>query len=151
MIRPKLYIDIDGVLLGKKTPEDCEICLAEGADDFLNSALAHFDCYWLTTHAKDGDTEPALRALRPFGDKAFMELARKVKPVRWSTLKTEAIDLKGEFYWFDDQLLQIEREILEKAGRLDRWIKINTRANFEGLDIARRFLVRLIQKVDPIC
>jgi len=145
--KPKLYIDIDGVMLGKKDPNDYEICLAGGARDFLAYAIWHFDCYWLTTHAKEGDVGPALVALRPFADKVFMEMAKTVKPVTWKTLKTEAIDLKSDFYWLDDQLLQTEQEILEKAGRFDRWIRVDTRADFTDLIRAKRNLARLIQKI----
>jgi len=147
MKKPKLFIDIDGVLLGKKTPDDHKICLAGGARDFLVYALWHFDCYWLTSHANRGDAGPALAALRPFSDKTFMEMAKIVKPVTWKTLKTEAIDLKSDFYWLDDQLLQMEREILEKAGRLDRWIRVDTRANHSDLIRAKRNLAQLIQKI----
>jgi len=76
-----------------------------------------------------------------------MEMAKIVKPVTWKTLKTEAIDLKSDFYWLDDQLLQMEREILEKAGRLDRWIRVDTRANHSDLIRAKRNLAQLIQKI----
>lgn len=145
--KSKLYIDIDGVLLGKKTPDDHEICLASGARDFLVYALWHFDCYWLTSHANRGDARPALEALKPYGDKVFMEMAKLVKPVTWKTLKTEAIDLKSDFYWLDDQLLQTEREVLEKAGKLDRWIRVDTRANFTDLIRAKRYLADVIPKL----
>ena len=147
MMKPKLYIDIDGVLLGKRTPNDHEIWLAEGAAEFLEFALAHFDCYWLTTHAKDGYTGPALRALRPFADKEFLELAGMVRPVAWSTLKTEAIDLESDFYWLDDQLLAVEREILEEHGRFDRWIRVDTRANYSDLVRARQHLAKIIERI----
>ena len=145
--RPKLYIDIDGVLLGKRTSNDHEICLAEGAVEFLEFALAQFDCYWLTTHANHGYIGPALRALKPYADKPFMELAWKVKPVKWATLKTEAIDLECDFYWLDDQLLAVEREILEEHGRVDRWIRVDTRVNYSDLVRARQHLARIIERI----
>ena len=143
----RLYIDIDGGLLGKKDPNDYEICLAGGVRDFLAYALWHFDCYWLTSRANHGDVRPALEALKPYADKVTMEMAKTVKPTTWSTLKTEAIDLKSDFYWFDDQLLQTEQEILKNAGCLDRWIRVDTRANYSGLIAGKQHLARLIQKI----
>jgi len=147
MKKQRLYIDIDGVLLGKRTPDDCEVCLAGGATEFLEFALAQFDCYWLTTHANRGYTGPALRALKPYADKTFMELAWKVKPVTWKTLKTEAIELESDFYWVDDQLLAVEREILEEHERFDRWIRVDTRANYSDLVRARQHLAQIIERI----
>jgi hypothetical protein len=142
-----LYIDIDGVLLGKKDPNDYEICIAGGARDFLAYALWHFDCYWLTSRANRGDARSALEALKPYADKVSMELAKVVKPTSWATLKTEAIDLKSDFYWLDDQLFQTEREVLEQHGRIDRWVKVDTRANYSDLVRVKQHLARLIQKI----
>lgn len=147
MKKPKLYIDIDGVLLGKKAPDDYDICLAAGVRDFLAYALWHFDCYWLTSRANHGDTRPALGALKPYADKVTMEMAKTVKPTNWTTLKTEVIDLKGNFYWIDDQPLQTEQEILKNAGCFDRWIRVDTRANFSDLIRVKQHLARLIQKI----
>ena len=76
-----------------------------------------------------------------------MEMAKIIKPVTWKTLKTEAIDLKSDFYWLDDQLLQTEREILEKAGKLGRWIKVDTRANFTDLIRTKRYLADVVPKL----
>lgn len=47
-----------------------------------------------------------------------------IKPTRWKTFKTEAIDFKSDFYWIEDQLMAHEKEILEKNNVLDRWIKV---------------------------
>lgn len=135
-VQRKLYIDIDGVLLGKKSPNDHEICLAEGAEDFLRFALSKFDCYWLTTNANRGDAKSALKALRPYVGKSFLELAGKVKPTKWKTLKTEAIDFSNDFYWIEDQLLWSEKNVLEKHGCLNRWIQINTRQDPTALSSA---------------
>ena len=146
MMKPKLYIDIDGVLIGERTQGD-GFRLAKGAREFLDFALTHFDCYWLTTRANHGDAGPALEALSPYADEAFMILAQKIKPSKWRTLKTEAINLKMDFYWIDDQLLWTEREALKENGCLDRWIEVNTRANFGDLARAQRLLARLVQKL----
>lgn len=146
MKKQKLYIDIDGVLLGERA-DDASVCLAPGARDFLGYVLEHFDCYWLTTRANHGDSATALEALRPFAGKEFMALAGKVKPTLWRTLKTEAINFRDDFYWLDDQLLWSEREILEACGCLNRWIRVDTRADLSDLARAKRYLVELIKKI----
>ena len=144
--KSKLYIDIDGVLLGQRA-EDYSVCLAAGVREFLEYVLEHFDCYWLTSRANHGDAAPALEALKPFGNGAVIELARKIKPTRWRTLKTEALDLKGDFYWLDDQLFWNEREILEDRGCLDRWIRVDTRDDLKDLIRVQRYLAGLIEKI----
>ena len=147
MTKLKLYIDIDGVLLGKRDPNEYEICLAGGTAEFLEFALTHFDCYWLTSRANQGYTDSAIAALRPYADRATLALAKLVKPTAWSTLKTEAIDFKGRFFWLDDQLFPSEEEVLEKHGCFDRWIKVDTRANYSDLVRARQHLAQIIERI----
>jgi hypothetical protein len=48
-------------------------------------------------------------------------------------MKTEAIDVKSDFYWVDDQPLAIEIEWLKKNSVLDRWIPVDTRKNPDNL------------------
>ena len=60
-----LYLDIDGVLLGKEDSGSPEIRLALYAEEFLVFALAQFDCFWLTTHCQ-GRTEEVLKYLAPY-------------------------------------------------------------------------------------
>jgi len=122
-----LYIDIDGVLLGKADPNDHEIILSKHAKDFLSYCLQHFDCYWLTTHCRNGDPSNAINLLYGHSNASVMELLKAIKPTTWVTLKTEAIALKSDFYWIDDQLLATEYEIFKDHGVVDRWIQVNTR------------------------
>ena len=51
----KLYLDIDGVLLTTKNTK-----AANGAIEFIDFALSNFECYWLTTHCKDGSSNQVL-------------------------------------------------------------------------------------------
>ena len=146
-IKPKLYIDIDGVMLGKRGPNEYEICLAGGAAEFLEFALSNFDCYWLTSRANQGHTDSAIAALRPYADRATLALAKLVKPTAWATLKTEAIDFKGSFFWLDDQLFPSEEEVLDKHGCFDRWIKVDTRANYFDLVSAMHRLAEFVPKI----
>ena len=54
----KLYLDIDGVLLTTKNTR-----VADGAVEFIDLALSNFECYWLTTHCKDGNCNQVLKLL----------------------------------------------------------------------------------------
>jgi hypothetical protein len=116
----KLYLDIDGVLLTAKHTR-----AADGVEEFVAFVTTHFECYWLTTHCK-GDSKPALRYLSQFLQPKTIELLQvAVKPTTWDTLKTEAIDFESDFYWLDDNPLQVERTCLESNGVGDRLFLVN--------------------------
>ena len=122
-----LYLDIDGVLLGKNDPDDFKIVLVKGAADFLKFCIGSFQCYWLTTHCNDADNASIVSLLRQYADESVMRLVPLIRSTRWKTFKTEAIDFNSDFYWLEDQLLTYEKEILEKNNVIDRWIKVDTR------------------------
>jgi hypothetical protein len=124
-----LFIDIDGVLLGKN-PDTKEQCLANDLEFFLSFCLARFDCYWLTTHCK-GDIEPALNYLTPYADQSQMALLTQIKASSFKTFKTEA--LFGDFIWIDDQPTAYELQFLDDNDLLDRWFEVNTRQDMNGL------------------
>ena len=128
-----MYIDVDGVLLGKSKCDDPEIVLANYAVEFLEYCLERYSCCWLTTHCKEGDIAPVVDYLGPYVDNYGLELLKSINPVKWDVLKTEAIDLKSNFYWIDDQLLQSEIDVLENSNVLNRWIQVNTREHLDGL------------------
>lgn len=131
-----LYLDVDGVLLGKNRPHDAGIVLANHARGFLEFCLPRFECFWLTTHCKEGDATRVLGLLRRYSEEPVMRLIKEVRPTYWKTLKTEAIDFGTDFYWIDDRLLWTEMEILKENNVLDRWIQIDTRRNPDDLDRA---------------
>lgn len=117
---PKLYLDIDGVLLAAKHTQ-----AAPGVDAFVEFITQHFACYWLTTHCK-GDSMPALRYLSRFLHPATLEKLRQaVQPTTWDTLKTEAIDVAANFYWLDDSPFQAEIAYLQARGVADRLLVVN--------------------------
>ncbi len=124
----KLYIDIDGVLLGKTT--DGKLSLAHQTVEFLQFALAHFDCYWLTTHCK-GDASTALDYLAPYSSQEVMTLLSQIKATHFRTFKTEA--LNGDFIWIDDAPTAYEIQVLDENDWLDRWFEIDTRKDLGGL------------------
>ena len=129
--RKNLFIDIDGVLLGK-SPETKRPALANHAKEFLEFSLQNFDCYWLTTHCK-GSSETVINYLRSYSDGEFLSLARKIKPTNFKTFKIEAFF--GDFLWIDDQPTASEFQDLEENNLLNRWLQVNTRKNFNELSL----------------
>ena len=126
-----LFIDIDGVLLGK-APHSPQPQLANEAEVFLKFCLKHFDfdCYWLTTHCK-GDASTALDYLAPYMQPSVATLAAKIQPSTFKTFKTEA--LFGDFICIDDQPTAYELQVLEEKDWLVRWFEVNTRKNLNAL------------------
>jgi hypothetical protein len=121
---PQLYLDIDGVLLTKNKQ------VPEGASALLWFALAHFDCYWLTTHCK-GQAETAVRYLQAYYPAELLEALRAVKPTDWDTLKTDGIALREDFYWVDDYPFEAEKQVLEASGLLPRLLVCDLRREGE--------------------
>lgn len=126
----KLYLDIDGVLLTAKNPQ-----AADGAAEFVEFITDHFDCYWLTTHCQ-GNTYTALNYLSEYFDKSIMERLQTIKPTRWQTLKTEAIDFDSQFVWLDDYVLSTERAVLEWHGLSASLITVDLKQQNELMKIA---------------
>ena len=124
-----IYLDIDGVLLGK---EHGQVKLASGVYEFLWKALTEYKCFWLTTHCK-GDSSTALKYMKKYCDEKTFKLIEKIQPSNFNVLKTDAIDFDSEFLWFDDFLLQSEIEVLHRKERLSSWIQIDTYKNFYDL------------------
>ncbi|WP_324679287.1 hypothetical protein [Hymenobacter sp. GOD-10R] len=126
----RLYLDIDGVLLTTKHTQ-----AAVGVDAFIDFVTSNFDCYWLTTHCK-GDSATALRYVARFLEPTIVEkLSKAVQPTNWDALKTDAVDMRSDFYWLDDCPLQVEvaqmrangvdaRLILVDLNRTDELLKI---------------------------
>ena len=132
-IKTKLYLDIDGVLLGQISRNDPTIVLAKHINGFLEFSNLHFDCHWLTTHCKDSNIDNVIKYLSKYSDASTIEYFHKIKPTKWDTLKTEAIDFNSDFFWIDDAPLSIEKEILKKHNKLKNLIQINTRKNEDDL------------------
>jgi hypothetical protein len=135
--RHRLYLDVDGVLLGKCDPSCPDIVLARHAGAFLSFVLERFDCYWLTTHCQ-GDTAGVLRYLKPYADPPVSDLLRAIRPTSFRVLKTEA--LGGDFTWLDDAPLASERAWLQERGWGERWIEVNTRQRPDDLLRAKAIL-----------
>lgn len=135
--RKRLYLDVDGVLLGRAAADDPAVVLARHAPAFLSFATANFDCYWLTTHCQ-GDGRTVLAYLRRYVSPDLERLLSTVRPTRFETLKTEA--LAGDFFWLDDAPLAAELAWLRGRGLMDRWLDVNTRLYPDDLSRAMELL-----------
>ena len=125
-----LFLDVDGVLLGKRDPRDIRHCMAAGCEAFIDFALARFDCYWLTSHCR-GDAPAVIDYLRPYADASLLAKLERIRPTDYRTFKTEA--LHGDFLWVDDAPTVYELDFLEKNGMLHRWMQVDTRTEYTAL------------------
>jgi len=123
----RIYLDIDGVLVGRPDPARPETGLAPFAAELLELCLDYFKPFWLSTHSRHGEIEPVLRVFQRYEDQSVMALAAEVPSLKWNVLKTEAIDFSAPFLWIDDQLMAGELKALKKHKCLDRWLQVNTR------------------------
>lgn len=116
-----IYLDIDGVLVGSKSPREDVI-------ELLKFILKKYpnNTYWLTTHCKKGASR-CIEWLRQnnFPPDLLEELAEKVQPTDWGALKTDAIDMDQDFVWFDDNLFEMERNILKANYTIDGYFKMD--------------------------
>jgi hypothetical protein len=83
----KIYVDIDGVLLTKNQKLPIDIL------EFIEFIIGKYDCYWLTTHCREGENKSIEYLKNFFSDKEIIKFS-KFKETNWSDLKTEAIDFK---------------------------------------------------------
>lgn len=116
----KIYLDIDGVFLDTKEYKQMPYL-----KEFLTKVLeiSNGEVYWLSTHTKNGENDIALYHLEDL-DKDLFEMIKCIKNTKWNTLKTEGIDLKSSFLWFDDTIFESEYRVLESYGKENRLIKV---------------------------
>lgn len=132
-----LFIDVDGVLLGKDDPGSPTVVLAKHTLHFLDFATRSFNVFWLTTHCR-GDASTVTEYLRPYAPDDVMKLAGLIRPTSFRTMKTEA--LVAPFFWLDDQPMASEIDWLENRGLRERWIEVNTRKRPDDLARAEKVL-----------
>jgi hypothetical protein len=75
-----LYLDIDGVLLGKEHRDDKKIVLTKFAEAFLKFSLDNFKCYWLTTHGHEADTAAIINLLQRYAGENVIRLVKQIQP-----------------------------------------------------------------------
>ncbi len=130
----KIYFDIDGVLRGTASPQEDVITLLRYCLDNYAGSL-----YWLTTHCKGGVNQTNSVLSNTFPKELAEEMYRTFKSTDWEVLKTDAIDLDSDFVWFDDNLFESERNVLESHYVLDSFFRMNPR----DPDMAKKALLFL--------
>lgn len=125
-----IYLDIDGVLLAN------DLHPANFANEFLRYVLKEYpnSTYWLTTHC-DGDPSVPISHIGHLFNKDVVELMKLIKPTKWHTAKTRAIDFSEPFLWFDDDLFYEERQALIDHNALDNWIEVDLVRNENQLGL----------------
>jgi hypothetical protein len=113
-----IYLDIDGVLLTKEGKP------ANHLAEFLKYVTTNHDCYWLTTHCRNGGNRISVH-LGNRVDPELLPYIEKIKPTNWDKYKTEAIDFSKDFRWFDDYIFEPEKNALQKHGSLNSCILVN--------------------------
>ena len=112
-----IYLDIDGVLLKKHGGP------ADNVLEFLKYMTDNHDCYWLTTHCRNGANQ-SVEYLEDKLPKEALEYLNKIKPAYWDTLKTEGIDFTKDFKWYDDYIMEAEEKVLKEHNCLDSFVRV---------------------------
>ena len=115
-----IYFDIDGVLRGTTSPKADIIKL-------LRYCLRHYpdSIYWLTTHC-DGEANQTNLAFKGALPAVMVEeVYGTCTPRDCGVLKTDALELELESGWFDDNLFESERMILEGYHVMDSFCRMN--------------------------
>jgi hypothetical protein len=135
----RLYLDVDGVILGRRYPSKPDISLAWHSLEFLDFITNRFDCYWLTPRCK-GDSSPVLKYLSPYfvGRPDIEYMLEKIKPTIFKSPRTDL--LEGDFYWITADMPRGELEWLESRSFFNNWVEVDTKSNPDDLLKARNFL-----------
>ena len=134
-----IYLDIDGVLIGAKSPQKDIVKL-------IRYILKHYSdsTYWLTSHCRGG-TNRCAEWLRQSGLPGDLvdEMNSIIKPTDWGVMKTEAIDMNSDFVWFDDSLFEVERQALEAHRALGSFYRMDPK-NPKSAKMALEYLESLV-------
>ena len=120
-----VYIDADGTVLyetdggsGIESLDDQHVC--EGLGPFLEFVVAHCEPHWLTYRAWRGDATRLPRDVLPH----LPEVASRIPAAQWDESKSEAIDPRRPFVWFDDYLEPEDEDWLERHGVRDSFVLV---------------------------
>lgn len=139
----KVFLDVDGVLLGLDPDKPHRLRLADHALDLLAFVLARAEVHWLAPQCR-GDARPVVEHLVhhcPASDRErLLTLVPRVRATDYRGLRTEALPADGRFVWLDDAPEQGELAMLRARGWLDRWLFVDTREEPDDLRRAMQVL-----------
>lgn len=148
MPRLRVFLDIDGVLLGADPDKPQRAALALHALEFLEFVVARAEVRWLSPlHSGDAAaaTEHLVRHARMSDRERLMGLAAKVRAAKFGADRTTALPADGAFVWLDDGPSAVEMASLKQRGWLDRWLWVDTREEPEDLLRARQWLEKRLR------
>lgn len=131
-MRSRIYLDVDGVLLGHPEVGSSVYQLANHGLSFLRFVVAEFEVSWATTHCRGGDARHVVSYVAEHapGDQRneVLSLAQAIRPTAFNVCKTEIFQAHAdrEWIWIDDAPLATELEELRAYGLSDRLVRVNT-------------------------
>ena len=136
MNRPKLFIDVDGVILANYGNH---FQMRPYVGTFLKRALEIFDCYWLTCHRRESvDAICRLNSICA-NDIQYADwnggrydkvdgVLNTIRPNKSFPLSPQIVSRKEEWYVIEDEYpLDEGKRFLEETKIIDRWIIIPKR------------------------
>jgi hypothetical protein len=114
-----IYIDVDGVLI---LPDGT---LAPYAEAFLTCLIAIPNChlFWLSAYDRPNTMNKAT-VLYPLLSKDLVIKLHNIQQAIWRHHKTDAINMRQRFLWYDDELFEEERSVLRHHGVLSSFRRI---------------------------
>lgn len=128
----RLFLDVDGVLLGRTSPQASTYELANHATAFLRFVLTEFEVLWATTQCRHGDSSHVVSYIADHTPtdrrEEVTELVRGIRATAFNVCKTEMFptDSTSEWLWIDDSPLACELDHLRSWGQLSRLLEVNT-------------------------
>ncbi|MBL8733285.1 MAG: hypothetical protein JNN13_13020 [Planctomycetes bacterium] len=139
----KVFLDIDGVLLGNDPTRPSRLGLAAHALDLLTFVLARAEVHWLSPRCR-GDARAAVDHLvlhtPPSDRERLLTLAQRVRATDYHDHRAEALPADGNFVWLDDEPSPAELAALRARGWLERWLWVDTREEPDDLRRALQVL-----------
>lgn len=143
ILSKNIYLDIDGVILTRGGIPALHLT------EFLRHILNNYSVFWLTSRCR-GDSKYTVDYLSKFVPVEIIPLISKIKPTNFGIDKTEAIDFKKDFFWFDDDLFDSEKRVLVGHGKYNSWIEINLIKNPDQLHDLINSMLRYSKEPSPI-
>lgn len=141
----KVFLDVDGVLLGLDPDKPHRLRLADHALELLAFVLARAEVHWLAPQCR-GDARAVVEHLvnhSPASERErLLTLASRVRATDYRGLRSEALPADGRFVWLDDAPEQGELAMLRARGWLDRWLFVDTREEPDDLRRAMQVLAK---------